>query len=228
MADKEKGKEKKESHKSEGGGGAGGGLDALFWILMFFVVLLGLGAFFKNLGIDFTNLPSIAVFFELIFSKIQVFSVFLSLLFFSGTIYLSVKISELFHSAHGGSHGAHGANHDTGHKHLDIQSHGPNRKWLFIEEKMSSQNEQDWKIAIVDADIILEEMLGRMGYVGEGIAEKLKQVEKADFQTIQNAWEGHKLRNRIAHEGSNFHLSRTEAERGIENFKKVFEEFFFI
>jgi len=67
-----------------------------------------------------------------------------------------------------------------------------------------------------------------MGYVGEGVAEKLKQVEKADFSTLQNAWEGHKLRNRIAHEGSNFHLSRTEAEIAVENFKKVFEEFYFI
>jgi len=222
------GEEKKESHGS--GGDGGGSLDALFWVVLAFAVFLFLISFFKGFGIDLGNLPNPTAIFELIFTKIQVFSIFLSLLFFSGAIYFSVKVSELFHSAHGGhGHAEHGAVHGGEHVHvLDIQSHGPNKKWLKIEEKMSSQNEQDWRIAIVDADIILEEMLGHMGYVGEGIAEKLKQVEQADFKTIQNAWEGHKLRNRIAHEGSNFHLSRTEAERAIENFKKVFEEFYFI
>ena len=217
---------KKESH---GGGdeGAGGALDTLFWLLLFFVVLFFVISFFKVLGIDVSSFPNSTSIFEVIFSKIQVFSVFLSLTFFSGVIYFNVKISELFHGAHGG----HG--HETHEKGehgnvLDIQSHGPNKNWLRIEEKMSSQNEQDWRIAIVDADIILEEMLGRMGYEGNGIAEKLKQVEVADFKTLQNAWEGHKVRNRIAHEGSNFHLSRSEAERVSDNFKKVFEEFYFI
>ena len=156
---------------------------------------------------------------------------FLSLLFFSASIYLSVKVSELFHSAHGG----HGHEHGGGHSHsesahtpvINIQNHAPNKRWQKIEDKMSSQNEQDWRGAIVDADIILDEMLGHMGYVGEGIALKLKQVDKADFKTLQDAWDAHKLRNRIAHEGSSFHLSRTEAEIAINNFKKVFEEFYF-
>ena len=186
MADKEK----KDSHGSEGGG-AGGGLDALFWLLLFLVAITVIFSFFKMIGIDFSNLPSPSDFFELIFSKIQVFSVFLSLVFFSAAIYFNVKLSEIFHSVHGHGHDSHGHSHGVKEQthDLNIQSHGPNKKWLKIEEKMSSQNEQDWRIAIVDADIILEEMLGRMGYVGEGIGEKLKQVEKADFKTVQNAWD---------------------------------------
>ncbi len=223
---------KEESHSSGSTEGAGGALDALFWLLFVLVVLMILGAFFKMFGVDFSTFPSISSVFELIFNKIQVFSVFLSLVFFSASIYFSVKVTELFHGAHshGHDHGGHEHHKDEGEQvhDLNIQNHGPNKKWLKIEEKMNSQNEQDWRIAIVDADIILEEMLGRMGYVGEGIAEKLKQVDKADFKTIQNAWNAHKLRNRIAHEGSNFHLSRTEAEIAIDDFKKVFEEFYFI
>ncbi len=214
---------KEESHES-----GGGGLDVLFWLLLVVVATLFVSSFFKAFGIDLTNLPDPTVIFELIFNKIQVFSVFLSLLFFSAYIYYNVKLTELFHSAHGHSEHDHSHNKNEPIHELDIQNHQPNKKWKKIEDNMSSQNEQDWRIAIVDADIILEEMLDRMGYVGEGVAEKLKQVEKADFSTLQNAWEGHKLRNRIAHEGSNFHLSRTEAEIAVENFKKVFEEFYFI
>ena len=224
MADKEK----KESRNGGSTEGAGGGLDALFWLLFVLVVLMILTGFFKMFGVDFSTFPSASSVFELIFNKIQVFSVFLSLLFLSASIYFSVKITELFHGAHNNVHN-HSEKNKEGQVHdLNIQNHGPNKKWLNIEEKMNSQNEHDWRIAIVDADIILEEMLGRMGYVGEGIAEKLKQVDKADFKTLQNAWNAHKLRNRIAHEGSNFHLSRTEVEIAIGDFKKVFEEFYFI
>ena len=88
MADKEK--EKKESHAPEG---AGAGYDTLFWLLLFLVFLYFLNSFFQSLGINFSNFPrSLAVIFEAIFNKVQVFSVFLSLLFFSGLIYVNLKV----------------------------------------------------------------------------------------------------------------------------------------
>jgi len=37
------------------------------------------------------------------------------------------------------------------------------------------------------------------------MGDKLKAVEKSDFNSIELAWEAHKARNMIAHEGSDFH-----------------------
>ena len=67
-----------------------------------------------------------------------------------------------------------------------------------------------------------------MGYRGESIGEQLKGVEKSDFTTIDDAWEAHKVRNLIAHEGANFLLSDREAKRVIGLYKNVFQEFHFI
>lgn len=99
-----------------------------------------------------------------------------------------------------------------------------NDKWNKIMEHIESENANDWRLAILEADIILGEMLDKMGYRGEGIGEQLKSVEKSDFTTIDDAWEAHKVRNLIAHEGASFIITEREAKRVIELYRKVFEE----
>lgn len=101
-------------------------------------------------------------------------------------------------------------------------------RWKNVMRHAESENQNDWRQAIIEADIILGEILDKMGYQGESIGEKLKRVEKADFTTLDFAWEAHKVRNVIAHEGSNFVLSQHEAKRVIGMYRKVFEEFFYI
>ncbi|HVS79473.1 MAG TPA: hypothetical protein VHF05_00675 [Candidatus Paceibacterota bacterium] len=103
-----------------------------------------------------------------------------------------------------------------------------NSKWQRVIDHLESDNASDWKLAIIEADILLDEMLDAMGYQGDTVGEKLKQIERSDFVTIDYAWEAHKVRNMIAHEGADFTLTKKEAIRVIELYKKVFEEFFLI
>jgi hypothetical protein len=103
-----------------------------------------------------------------------------------------------------------------------------NEQWELVEEHVSSDNPSDWRIAILEADNMLEDMLVRMGYDGESIADRLRTVEPSDFTHIQSAWEAHKVRNQIAHEGVNFVVTQREARRVIELYRKVFEEFRYI
>ncbi len=100
-------------------------------------------------------------------------------------------------------------------------------QWASILEKLNSDNSSDWKVAIIEADNMLEELVTRMGYEGVNLGEKLKSVEPSDFLTLQDAWEAHKVRNAIAHEGG-YELSKREARRVINLFERVFREFHFI
>lgn len=102
-----------------------------------------------------------------------------------------------------------------------------NRRWSKVESLINSHNVNDWKQAIIEADIILDEMLEKMGYKGDTIAEKLKQVEESDFLTLNQAWEAHKIRNKIAHKAE-YVLTKSDADRAFSLFKEVFEEFYFI
>lgn len=103
-----------------------------------------------------------------------------------------------------------------------------NPRWQRVLNHIESGEEGEWRLAILECDIILGEMLERMGYHGETIGDKLKSVEPSDFATLDKAWEAHKVRNMIAHEGANFALSEREARRAVGLYKDVFEEFHFI
>lgn len=103
-----------------------------------------------------------------------------------------------------------------------------NMKWERVLDHINSNNPNDWKAAIIEADIMLDELLTVLNYHGGSIGDKLKAVEPSDFDTLQSAWDAHKVRNQIAHEGSEFVLSEREAKRTISFYKAVFEEFEFI
>ncbi|MES2314767.1 MAG: hypothetical protein V4524_02405 [Patescibacteria group bacterium] len=101
-------------------------------------------------------------------------------------------------------------------------------RWERVQTHVSSENPNDWRQAIMEADVMLDDVLTTLGYQGEGIGEKLKRVEKGDMHTLQDAWDAHLVRNKIAHEGSDFALTKYEAQRVINQYKKVFEEFYYI
>jgi hypothetical protein len=100
-----------------------------------------------------------------------------------------------------------------------------NEKWERIEGLVSSENPGDWRVAIIEADIMLTDLLRSMAYRGDTVGDMLKSVERSDFETLDLAWEAHKVRNHIAHHGSDFILTSREARRVIELFRKVFQEF---
>lgn len=99
------------------------------------------------------------------------------------------------------------------------------KKWEEIVKKSESLNSSDWRLSIIEADIILDELLQKLQLPGETMGDKLKAVEKSDFTTIDMAWEAHKARNMIAHEGSDFLLNQRETRRIISLYEAVFKEF---
>jgi hypothetical protein len=103
-----------------------------------------------------------------------------------------------------------------------------NERWQKVIININSTNQSDWKLAILECDIMLGEILEKMGYVQESISEKLKSIEPSDFTNIENAWEAHKIRNMIAHEGSDFLINEREAKRVIGLYESVFREFEYI
>ncbi len=100
-----------------------------------------------------------------------------------------------------------------------------NMRWEHVLTLANSDSPGDWRTAIIEADIMLDEFLTSMGHHGQSLGDKLKGVEASDFRTIDLAWEGHKVRNRIAHHGSDFILTERETKRVIDLYRQVFEEF---
>lgn len=101
---------------------------------------------------------------------------------------------------------------------------GMHPRWEHIQSLLEGAGPSEWREAIIEADIMLDAVLTKEGYIGAGIGEKLKSVDEAELKTLQNAWEAHKVRNQIAHQGSAFDLSETVAQRTIAHYEVVFRE----
>ncbi len=236
-------------HADEGGGGNPFHIDVIFWALLGILIIQGIMWFFGNaLNIhpDFTNW--ISTFFDIL-KGLQFLAIFSSLVFIFGLVFIHQKMKQFSHHGHGHSHGdeAHAGGHDS-HTHdshaVDTVkvSHGEhpisktaqslaqktNQKWKNILGLIDSENTNDWRLAIIEADALLDDMLKKIGYEGETMGERLKEVNRSEFKSIDSAWQAHRIRNAIAHEGSDFKMTKREAVRVIGLYEEVFKEFYLI
>lgn len=148
-------------------------------------------------------------------------AVFLCLLLGTGIIYCVVRILQIRRVERGAmAAGAHPvAAQDIPRTQL---------RWRRILEQVSSDDEQKWRLAIMEADIMLNDLLDVLGYKGETMADKMKRVTIEAFNTIDFAWEAHKIRNRIVHDGDAYTLDTREANRVIRMYERVLKEFKYI
>lgn len=148
-------------------------------------------------------------------------SIVIALLFGAIILYCALRILQIRRIEHHNFHR---------HAHTVHAEDIPRTKlrWNRIMEHANSHDEHQWRMAILEADIMLNELLDIQGYKGETMGEKMKQVVRADFNSIDDAWEAHKLRNRVAHEGSENPLSERDKNIAMGQYARVFKEFGFI
>lgn len=102
-------------------------------------------------------------------------------------------------------------------------------QWQVVLNHINSESPAEWKLAILEADNMLDSILESEGYRGETIGEKLKVVDPGDLTSYNEAWEAHKVRNQIAHEGAvTMDFSKKMARDTIGKFEKVFRELGYI
>lgn len=149
------------------------------------------------------------------------FSIFLILLFGAGIVYCAMRIMQIRRHEWATFHKA---------AHTVIAEDVPRTqlRWNRILENARSDDEHKWRLAILEGDIMLNELLDLQGYKGETMAEKMKQVSRTQFNSIDDAWEAHRVRNRVAHEGTEHRIEEREKNHVINLYQRVFKEFGFI
>lgn len=96
-------------------------------------------------------------------------------------------------------------------------------EWDALVARLESDNPNDWRAAVIDADKLVDNILISIGYPGETMGERLKAIERSDFQSLNDVWEAHKIRNRIAHEADH-QLSLRDARKAIAFYERALEE----
>lgn len=97
-------------------------------------------------------------------------------------------------------------------------------RWKKIQEKLESSNESDWKLAIIEADAMLDDIVKSLGYRGDTMGERMRQIKPDQFAYLDDAWRAHKVRNFIAHD-SDYVVRHETAKRTLDIYRKVFNQF---
>ncbi len=151
---------------------------------------------------------------------IKNFAMVLSVLFFAGIVWLSFRYREVHHAE------------DEKYAPIpieEIEADGRHVQWLVVLNHVNSDSPAEWKLGILEADNMLDEILDDQGYIGETVADKLKAMSPSRITAYQELWEAHKVRNEIAHGGAiDMELSKKTARDTIANFGKAFRELGYI
>lgn len=103
------------------------------------------------------------------------------------------------------------------------QKRANRKRWDAIIKKAENLGQAGYPMAIIEADIMLEEIMGRLGFLGKNLAERLRSTSPGELAGLNDIWEAHKLRNRIAHE-PDFRPSREETTRALGAYKKALQD----
>jgi hypothetical protein len=86
------------------------------------------------------------------------------------------------------------------------------KRWIEVRKLMGA------KLAIFEADTLLDAALKSIMMPGDTLGERLK-VACYKYPALRNVWWAHKLRNQLAHDSA-FQISQREARRALDDFEK--------
>ena len=179
--------------------------------------------FFTNLfgfitGNSF-SLNGLLRFIDILWTTYSIIALSLSALFIFGIIYAYTRIGQMSEIE---------AENIARQEQMWKELHGgsiENNRWASVQEHLASNNPNDWKLAIIEADVLLERMLEKAGYAGNTVGERLKSASIRSFATLDDAWTAHRVRNQIAHGGTDFVLTQKIANETLILYERVFKEF---
>jgi hypothetical protein len=190
-------------------------LNLEYFILLVYRVFTGASS-----GVDISQIPAqtLLLMTRIAWTGLALFAVFVLLLIYA---YRRLHAVE-----HAGWHSRDEAAHKLHERHTTVAPKNP--QWNHVMVMANSTIESDWRRAILEADIMLGNLLHARGYRGQNIGDMLKEANPIQFTTLDMAWSAHKIRNHVAHGGEGFVLTDREARGTIDLYKRVFEEFDFI
>ena len=157
---------------------------------------------------------------------------FVSMFFIVVIIYSAIRLFEIRKKEHAHLH--HEIHEYAKHKEeyekrlREKVGGSKNERWGKTLDYLFSQHSSDWKLAIIEADAMLEDLMDQLGFLGENLGDKLKSANQKTFPQLTKAWEVHTIRNKIAHEGLAFELSHYEAKRVVAVYEEIFVAYGFI
>jgi len=95
--------------------------------------------------------------------------------------------------------------------------------WAKIQARLKDGSADALRLAIVEADGIVDEVLRRMGLHGETFADRLGRLDPEKYATLDRLWSAHRVRNNLVHT-PDFRIPASEAAQAIAAYEAFLKE----
>lgn len=96
--------------------------------------------------------------------------------------------------------------------------------WAKIRQRLESVNEAEYKLAVIEADDIIDELVKGLGYKGDNFGERLDNIPDAQIENIEGMKQAHEMRNRIIHD-ENLVVTREDADGTLSHYEEFLRSF---
>lgn len=93
------------------------------------------------------------------------------------------------------------------------------KKWAGITKLLESSEKSKWKLAVLKADYLADEILQGMELPGENMTERLLKIEPGQLEYSDEIKEAHSFRNRIIQD-EKFEVEKKAAEEAVGKYEK--------
>ncbi len=97
------------------------------------------------------------------------------------------------------------------------------KDWQVLVKKLDSPSEAEWKLAVIEGENVLDEVLQRIGFKGDSFGERLKGVQHGQLKNLDKVEEAHKIRNNIVHD-PDYRLSSDQAKKVLEVYEEALRD----
>lgn len=98
------------------------------------------------------------------------------------------------------------------------------KDWKRIKKELESGDEKKYKVAIIKADAIIEDILRKLKYKGENFSELVANIPEGQVEHVDDIKKAHEVRNRIVHD-ENFPVDKKLAEEMFSLYEQFLEYF---
>ena len=94
-------------------------------------------------------------------------------------------------------------------------------KWQKVQRRLETANEAEYKLAIIEADGMLNDILLRMNFRGETLGDRLKTLTSTIIPNLDDVWKAHQTRNNVVHD-PDYRLTLQEAQKTLLIYQTTF------
>jgi len=97
------------------------------------------------------------------------------------------------------------------------------KDWEKIHDRIEKNDEASLKLAIIEADNMLDDVLKRMGLEGKDMGERLEQLGSQQLKSYEGIVEAHRLRDLVVHQ-KDIIVTKEQVETAVASFEEALKE----